>query len=51
MAAEAGIRVRMNQSAGFETMRVAGEAAWVSFWVGARADLARDEEGAGVDGW
>jgi hypothetical protein len=50
VAAEAGIRVRMNQSAGFEAMKVVAEATGVGFWAGARADLAQDEERVGVDG-
>lgn len=50
VAAEVGIRVRMKSFAGFEVMRVVAEAAGVGFWAGARADLAQDEEGAGVDG-
>ncbi len=41
----------MKSFAGFEVMKVVAEAAGVGFWVGARADLAQDEEGAGVDGW
>lgn len=41
----------MKSFAAFEVMRVAAEAAGVGFGVGASADLAQDEEGAGVDGW
>lgn len=40
----------MNQSAAFEIMTVAAEAAGVGFWAGTSVDLAQDEEGAGVDG-
>jgi hypothetical protein len=40
----------MNQSAGFEAMKVVAEATGVGFWAGARADLAQDEERVGVDG-